>query len=506
MAHLLAFQTLLQHGEDAADNASMVDDLQRSGALHSAACIAAFRAVDRGHFWVSGPAGGAAAYADMPVRHGKLHQSAPHIYARALEGLMPLQPGMSFLNIGSGTGYFSSLVAELLGNSSINDGIDIWPETIAHAKKKSAQLGRHSMEFTLGNVYELDINLCMRYDRIYIGACASPRAEYLYELLEIDGILVAPFQTGYSQQLRKVVRQSEKRFKVEVLNSVHFASLLEPSASQPLPPPPTPQQAADGEGTVSRVVRVEASPALGLPGVPFTFALRQRPWSLDRSWAYPAAFRRVVEAVLASRRRDHAQLCLPPEIWQSHILPWCPRWWFEREPPLSVAARALTAFARTSGTVRRALLKSRTARSLSAAEALDGSGSEANSSTTVPSEHSLSASSSPELGSESAQAGGQEDGEGHGLLATPRWRDQTTQHQSSGVDNDNEEPHGPNSEQVCAVRRLLRCIGSCCQAITLECMHCALRRSTAWRWAGARHPNTGVGTLVPTESPILNYL
>ena len=39
------------------------------------------QAVDRGHFWPA--TAGDLAYADMPLRHGRLHLSAPHIYGKA---------------------------------------------------------------------------------------------------------------------------------------------------------------------------------------------------------------------------------------------------------------------------------------------------------------------------------------------------------------------------------------------------------------------------------------
>ncbi|CAE7235682.1 PUT1 [Symbiodinium natans] len=227
---------------------------------------------------------------------------------------MPLKAGMSFLNIGSGTGYFSCLVAEVVGECGVNDGLELWPENVSHAQERCASLGKHHIEFNVGNVYQLDVNLGMRYDRIYIGACACPRAQYLYSLLEVGGVLVGPFQSGHSQQLRRVVRESEAHFKIEVLNSVHFASLVEPPATQEI-------------SDLDAPAPLGVLPVVGLPGVPFSFALRQKPWSVERNWAYPRSFRQVA-AVLMQNQASGLGL-VPLELWVEHILPWCPRWWFD---------------------------------------------------------------------------------------------------------------------------------------------------------------------------------
>ena len=52
-----------------------------------------------------------------------MHISAPHIYGSAIEAL-DLVPNSrtSFLNIGSGTGYFSAIVADILGPDSLHYG------------------------------------------------------------------------------------------------------------------------------------------------------------------------------------------------------------------------------------------------------------------------------------------------------------------------------------------------------------------------------------------------
>lgn len=326
----------------ASTNDGMVDDLVATGTLRSRECIEAFRQVSRGDFWPFER--GDHSFADMPLRRAHFHLSAPHIYGRVLESLLPLKRGMSFLNVGSGTGYFSSVVAELIGEVAVNDGLDIWPENVKHAKQCCAKLGKSSIDFSVGNVYQLDIDQCMRYDRIYIGACANQHSKYLYKLLEVGGILVGPFQSCHStQHLRRVVRQSETQFTVEVLHSVQFAPLVEPTAT-PIPRPPlvhswTGQDSCPwrrlAPGARSRP-GADDSPAArgGLPGVPFTFCLRERAWCLDRSCAYPASFRTIVKAVCMDRAIDPTSLCLPPEIWVKHILPFCARCWFECAKPV----------------------------------------------------------------------------------------------------------------------------------------------------------------------------
>ena len=64
------------------------------------------------------------AHSDQPLKEGNVHISAPHIYGSVIEALS-LVPNSctSFLNIGSGTGYVSCIVAEILGPNSLNYGI-----------------------------------------------------------------------------------------------------------------------------------------------------------------------------------------------------------------------------------------------------------------------------------------------------------------------------------------------------------------------------------------------
>ena len=63
------------------------------------------------------------AHSDQPLKEGRVHISAPHIYASAIEALdLVPNSSTSFLNIGSGTGYVSCIVAEILGCNSLHYG------------------------------------------------------------------------------------------------------------------------------------------------------------------------------------------------------------------------------------------------------------------------------------------------------------------------------------------------------------------------------------------------
>lgn len=62
---------------------------------------------------------------DLAWRHGNIHLSAPCIYSEVMEAL-DLHPGLSFLNMGSGTGYLSTMVGLILGECGCASPASRW--------------------------------------------------------------------------------------------------------------------------------------------------------------------------------------------------------------------------------------------------------------------------------------------------------------------------------------------------------------------------------------------
>lgn len=93
------------------DNDELVDNLMISGYIKTKKVEQVFRAVDRADYVLSSCREGA--YKDLAWKHGNIHLSAPCIYSQVLEGLS-LEPGLSFLNLGSGTGYLSTMAGLIL--------------------------------------------------------------------------------------------------------------------------------------------------------------------------------------------------------------------------------------------------------------------------------------------------------------------------------------------------------------------------------------------------------
>lgn len=94
------------------DNDDLIDNLVEADCIKTATVESAFRAVDRASYYVK--AYRDTAYKDVAWKHGNLHLSAPCIYSEVMEALK-LEPGLSFLNLGSGTGYLSTMVGLILG-------------------------------------------------------------------------------------------------------------------------------------------------------------------------------------------------------------------------------------------------------------------------------------------------------------------------------------------------------------------------------------------------------
>jgi|EP01082_Thalassiosira_pseudonana_P002578 protein-L-isoaspartate O-methyltransferase len=195
------------------NNTEMVDKMKRFGIISSDHVERGFRRVDRKFFVPRGNED--SAHSDQPLKEGNVHISAPHIYGSVIEALA-LVPNSctSFLNIGSGTGYVSCIVAEILGPNSLNYGVELHADVIEHCKSSIAkwktnvvdEQGDNSTIHFMTDTADIQIikgngldiinskgESVVGFDRIYIGAAVDKDAlANISKLLSPGGILVGP--------------------------------------------------------------------------------------------------------------------------------------------------------------------------------------------------------------------------------------------------------------------------------------------------------------------------
>ncbi|XP_037068342.1 protein-L-isoaspartate O-methyltransferase domain-containing protein 1-like [Pollicipes pollicipes] len=219
------------------DNDDLVDNLVEHACITSCRVERVFRAVDRGHYFTDECR--ESAYKDTAWRSDNLHLSAPCIYSSVMENLT-LKPGHSFLNIGSGTGYVSTMVGLMIGSQGVNHGVELFQDVIDYARQRLDEFSRHSSaidqfdfcppQFVCGN--GLLIGVGRQYDRVYCGArCPTSELPYLKQLLKVGGVLVVPIV----DHLKRIERLAEDRWDVQNKLSVSFAPLIEPRVSDTRP-------------------------------------------------------------------------------------------------------------------------------------------------------------------------------------------------------------------------------------------------------------------------------
>ncbi|OGM39752.1 protein-L-isoaspartate O-methyltransferase [Aspergillus bombycis] len=160
--------------------------------------------VDRAHYAPSRP------YSDspQPIGHGATI-SAPHMHGHACEYLIDfLRPGSRVLDIGSGSGYLTHVLANLVTDPSIPDdlnghviGVDHIPELVDLADKnmhKSDQ-GRKLLDTGKVKFITADGRLGWQegapYDAIHVGAAAEKLHPALIAQLHAPGRMFIPVDT-----------------------------------------------------------------------------------------------------------------------------------------------------------------------------------------------------------------------------------------------------------------------------------------------------------------------
>ncbi|XP_023696929.1 protein-L-isoaspartate O-methyltransferase domain-containing protein 2-like isoform X1 [Paramormyrops kingsleyae] len=213
------------------DNDELIDNLKEAHYIRSDLVEQAFRALDRADYYLEEFRDNA--YKDLAWRHGNIHLSAPCIYSEVMEAL-DLQPGLSFLNLGSGTGYLSTMVGLILGPFGVNHGVELHADVIDYAYKKldffiktSDSFDKFEFcepSFVVGNCLEIIPN-CRQYDRVYCGAGVQREHEnFMKNLLKVGGILVLPLE----EKLTKITRTSHNTWETKKIIAVSFAPLVLP--------------------------------------------------------------------------------------------------------------------------------------------------------------------------------------------------------------------------------------------------------------------------------------
>ncbi|XP_066527377.1 protein-L-isoaspartate O-methyltransferase domain-containing protein 2 [Hoplias malabaricus] len=216
------------------DNDELIDNLKEAHYIRSDLVERAFRAIDRADYYLEEYRD--SAYKDLAWRHGNLHLSAPCIYSEVMEAL-ELQPGLSLLNLGSGTGYLSTMVGLILGPFGVNHGVELHADVVEYAYKKLDYFIKTSdsfdkfefcePSFVVGNCLEIPPD-SRQYDRVYCGAGVQKEYEnYMKNLLKVGGILVLPLE----EKLTKITRTGQNTWETKKIIAVTFAPLVQPKQS-----------------------------------------------------------------------------------------------------------------------------------------------------------------------------------------------------------------------------------------------------------------------------------
>uniref|UniRef100_UPI00398F27CA protein-L-isoaspartate O-methyltransferase domain-containing protein 1 isoform X1 n=1 Tax=Pristiophorus japonicus TaxID=55135 RepID=UPI00398F27CA len=216
------------------DNDDLIDNLKEAQYIRTERVEQAFRAIDRADYYLEGYRDNA--YKDLAWKHGNIHLSAPCIYSEVMEALK-LQPGLSFLNLGSGTGYLSTMVGLILGHYGINHGVEIHTDVVDYAREKLDNFIKNSDSFdkfefcepvfVVGNCLDI-LSDSLQYDRVYCGAGVQKDHEnHMKIFLKVGGILVMPME----DQLTQIMRTGQNTWETKNILAVSFAPLIQPNRS-----------------------------------------------------------------------------------------------------------------------------------------------------------------------------------------------------------------------------------------------------------------------------------
>jgi len=206
------------------DKEELIHSMIRSGALKSELVIHAFETVKRENFCL--PKYCDRAYLDQPlpiIANQTISQpTTVAIMTEALE----LKDGQNVLEIGAGSGYQASIIAEIIGNKGKIYTIERIPALVEFAKHNIERAGYMNVEIIHGDG-SLGLKNKAPFDRIIVTACSPRIPKTLKEQLKIGGKLIIPVgKDQFSQDLTLITKIDKNKFSEQNLGPFVFVPLI----------------------------------------------------------------------------------------------------------------------------------------------------------------------------------------------------------------------------------------------------------------------------------------
>jgi protein-L-isoaspartate(D-aspartate) O-methyltransferase len=165
---------------------------------------------------------GSRAYEDtaLPIGYGQTI-SQPYIVARMTEALLEGGGSDNMLEVGTGCGYQTAVLAPLVAHINTIERIE---PLLARARERLKELGIRNVRFRHGDGAQ-GWKGHAPYDGILVAAAPLTVPEALLRQLKVGGRLVVPVGPEGEQHLVRYTRR-EQRTEREVLGSVAFVPLL----------------------------------------------------------------------------------------------------------------------------------------------------------------------------------------------------------------------------------------------------------------------------------------
>jgi len=186
--------------------------------------VEAFKKVDRKDFVLPEYTEYADVDEPLPIGHGQTI-SQPYTVAFMLELLEPKE-GQRILDVGSGSGWTTALLAQIIGKTGRVYGVELIPELVTFGKNnlKKYHFPHASIE-QAGNIFGLPKK--GPFDRILVSAASASLPQELVNQLAVGGIMVIPI----GNDIVKIKKISKKEITREAHSGFVFVPLVKKSAT-----------------------------------------------------------------------------------------------------------------------------------------------------------------------------------------------------------------------------------------------------------------------------------